>query len=506
MMQLVAESPPKADVEALLRSLSDPLWRLKNLYQIVTDDGRVMPFRPNDEQLDLYDGLWYWNIICKARQLGYTTFVALMALDQCLFNNGFTAVMIAHRMDDAEKIFRNKIKFAYDRLPVEIKARCKLNKETGTELVFSNGSSISVTTSARSGTIQFLHVSEFGKICAQSPDKAREIVTGSFEAVPKDGMVIIESTAEGKGGYYHDFVMEAYKRELQGVKPNRQQFRLHFAPWFTKADYSIDDDVLETDEQRKYFETLNTSLQIELSKGQRAWYVAKAEKLGDDMFREYPSTVEEAFKTSIKGLILQTQMSELRRKSRITSVPFQAGVPVNTFWDLGLNDVTAIWCHQQVGLQNRFIKCHSNSSQGLAYYVKWLQSLGWVFGTHYLPHDADQRMLGENPETKYQILTRLMPGQYFKVGPRIDEISTGVDLLRSAMSDVWIDEVECAEGIRALDSYRFEWDEKTATYRRKPLHDWASNYADAMRTYAQDYVNAAGDDEKPIKHRDTWRG
>jgi hypothetical protein len=121
-------------------------------------------------------------LILKARQLGISTFVSLLFLDRCLFNSNQHTGIIAHTREDAEMLFR-RVKFAYDSLPVEIKALRMANTDNARELQLSNGSTLRVGTSMRSSTLQYLHISEFGKICAKYPDKAREIVTGALNAI-----------------------------------------------------------------------------------------------------------------------------------------------------------------------------------------------------------------------------------------------------------------------------------------------------------------------------------
>ena len=161
--------------------LLDPMWRIQNLYSIVTDEGKEIPFRPNAEQMEFVGSLWTRNLILKARQLGFTTLAGILGLDQCLFNTNFSAGVIAHNLEDAEKIFWNKILTPYKRLPEAIRQMVPLEKATASSLRFANGSHISVGTSMRSGTLQMLHVSEFGKICAKYPHKAREIVLADYE-------------------------------------------------------------------------------------------------------------------------------------------------------------------------------------------------------------------------------------------------------------------------------------------------------------------------------------
>ena len=285
-MSAVAERRPaggkKAD-EEMLRQLADPWWRLTHLYWIVDENAKAIPFRPNEEQTTLFKNLGRMNLILKARQLGCTTFLALMALDQCLFVPNFTAAIIFHNLLDAEKAFRGKIKFAYDRLPDEVKAQIPVKKETGTEMVFENGSSIGVGVSARSGTVQWLHVSEFGKICAHFPEKAREVVTGSFNAMPADSMTFIESTAEGQEGYFYDYSMDALKRQQEGLKTPKGQWKMHFFPWWGKGAYSNDDPLVTIDaESEKYFADLERDRGVRLTDSQKRWYVSKAMTQGED--------------------------------------------------------------------------------------------------------------------------------------------------------------------------------------------------------------------------------
>ena len=86
-------------------------------------------------------------------------------------------------------------------LPPELRDQFPLENCTKSEMLFKhNNSSIRVATSVRGGTIHRLHVSEFGKICAKYPDKAKEVMTGSIPAVPKSGIIVVESTAEGQEG------------------------------------------------------------------------------------------------------------------------------------------------------------------------------------------------------------------------------------------------------------------------------------------------------------------
>ena len=93
-----------------LKKLSDRRWRLNNLYWIVDEQGDPVKFVMNPVQKRLYDRMWWLNVIPKSRQHGITTFIALFILDACLFNSNTRAGIIAHRLQDAKKILRDKRK------------------------------------------------------------------------------------------------------------------------------------------------------------------------------------------------------------------------------------------------------------------------------------------------------------------------------------------------------------------------------------------------------------
>ena len=129
--------------------LSDPDWRMNNLYYIIDKTGKRVKFKFNLAQRELYNDI----------QLGISTFVCILFLDRCLWNSNKAAGIIAHTMEDAEQMFR-RVKYAYDNLPEDITNIISADNDTAQMLKFSNGSSISVGTSLRSSTFHYLHISE----------------------------------------------------------------------------------------------------------------------------------------------------------------------------------------------------------------------------------------------------------------------------------------------------------------------------------------------------------
>lgn len=468
--------------------LNNRWWRINNLYMIQNKQGQKVKFKANWAQKLLYFGLWYCSLILKARQLGITTFICILYLDACLFNSNTHAGIIAHNREDAEEFFNNKVKFAYDNLPPNIKATRRATTDTARQLRFENGSSIRVGTSMRSGTLQYLHISEFGKICAKYPDKAQEIVTGALNTVQAGQFICIESTAEGQHGYFFDYCHKAQNMEREGRKLTELDFKFFFFPWWKHPEYVMDlAGVVIPQEDREYFERLKEEHGIELSDEQRAWYVKKKETQGEDMMREYPSTPEEAFHASIKGAYYAKQMAKIREQRRICRVPYEPGIKVNTGWDLGMDDQTVIWFHQRVGLENRFIDYYEINGEGLHHFAKVLQEKGYVYGDHYLPHDVSVKELGTG-KTRIETLEKLGLTNIVVVSRELDlSEEDGIEAVRNLLASSWFDEARCAQGIAALDAYRKEWDEKVGGFRARPVHDWSSHPADALRTFAMGY-------------------
>lgn len=486
--------------EELARCLADPEWRLFSgaLYQIIVkgegddDESFVQPFKPNRAQRRFIKRLWHRNLILKARQLGFTTLIAIMWLDHALWNANQRCGMIAQDRETAEAIFRDKVVFAYDHLPEEIRERFPLARASTKELLFAhNNSSMRVATSVRGGTIHRLHVSEFGKICAKFPQKAEEVVTGSFQAVPLSGIIVVESTAEGTDGEFYKMCQRAQALVTGKAVLTRSQYRFHFYAWWQDPSYTMDPaGVPISNELVDYFNEIEQLMGCKIDGGQRAWY---AEKQRNDfagaeerMWREYPSTPAEAFQQSVAGNYFAKELMALRKRGGITQVP-TLDLPVYTFWDIGRADGTAIWFMQMLGQEDRFIWYYEGHNEDLRHYAYELQKRGYVYGAHFLPHDAAQKRLSDyNRSTKEQ-LQLLLPGQTFFVVPVISQLMTGIYAARKHLKTAWFDLDGTKEGVERLTHYKKKWSSAEARYLddTPDKSNGCSEGADAFRQYAQ---------------------
>lgn len=504
--------------QALLEALRDPYWRITSgaIYKIKNKQKLIVPFVPNEAQIELLRTMHWRNIIPKARQRGFSTLIQLLGLDTALFQPGSDVGVIAQDLPTAQEIFESKIKLGYDNLPPIIQEMIGVTSSTTTSIAFSNKSKVRVGTSMRGGTPNFIHVSEMGKICAKYPDKAKEILTGTFPAVPSDGIIFVESTAEGRDGAFADMSHEAKAAKDAGKKLSPLEFKLHFASWWDADEYELDPaGVIITAKDHEYFDQVESKIKRTLSLRKRAWYITTRQQLfaGDKqlMYQEYPSTFEEAFSVSMEGTYYAQQLAQARMNGQFKEhIPLLPGVPCFTFWDIGNSDGTAVWVIQRLGMEWRCVRFVEGWGEPYSYFVKWLQSLGVTWDTMFVPHDADHVRQGQTSnKSPKQMLEELMPGVRFETVPRIDDINWGIQQTRDVFPMLYFDETNCKEGIIHIESYRRKWNTTQACWSSEPDKTGGhSEAADALRQFAQAYAGGLINVSRaPVKRtkKSSWR-
>tara|TARA_A200000159_G_scaffold163861_1_gene191529 strand:+ start:1375 stop:2835 length:1461 start_codon:yes stop_codon:yes gene_type:complete len=460
------------------------------LYYIKDKKGNKVLFKPNWAQQHLYDNLHYFNVILKARQLGFTTFVMIYFLDACLFNDNHSAGIIAHTQNDATDLFDNKIKYAYDNLPEWLRNARKAESNSARKLSFNNGSQIYTGVSLRSGTLQKLLVSEYGKISAKYPEKAEEIKTGALNTVEAGQQIFVESTAEGKSGEFYILYERARKLVDSLKKLARIEPKSFFYGWHMNPEYIAQPDEVKnyiiSDTHKKYFDSLH-DVGIELSEAQKVWYCLKSDQQGESITQEYPSTPDEAFQGSQKGAFYTKQMKKVRENGQITNLPYNPKHEVYTWWDLGLNDLMTIWFYQYIDGKHCFIDYHESSDEGWDYYATMLKNKGYNYASHNFPHDGNKRVRGKEVYTDKQVASQcgIRP---IKVTPRTTSTYNDIiNFCQPVLVNCWFDAGKCEKGILHLDNYRRKWSKADAMFTKSPEHDEASHGCDAFRTFA---VNA----------------
>lgn len=185
-----------------------------------------------------------------------------------------------------------------------------------------------------------------------------------------------------------------------------------------------------------------------------------------------------SFDAAMTGAYYGEVMAELDQNGRLTNVPYDPALPVNTGWDLGISDTLVIWFFQQTASGAiKFIDIIADNGKPLQYYVNLMRQKPYVYGYHILPHDVRQRELASGM-SRLDTLRSL--GLNDIVVANKLSIEDGINATRNILGKAWFDDVRCAKGIEALKQYRADYDMNSDTYG-KPIHDWSSHYADAMR-------------------------
>lgn len=304
--------------------IDDKRWRMDNLYWIITKSGTKELFNMNRAQRHFFENylnpddalrLFFRHCILKARQLGFTTFIDIWILDEILFNTNREGLIIAHTIKDATEIFDRKIDYAIRNMCAEIKSgafKLVRNSAKKIQVVVDYGpeegstSSIQVSNSGRSGTYFYVHISEFAKLCLAYPKIASEVETGTFPAVPFDGFIFIESTAEGMAGRFYEVFNETWpQRDKMTPMKSRVMFMSHFYNWqFDDGEMSkITENIPIAQMEICEIDWAEYQVEHSLTDKEITYYYMKWLQMGGKnstdavhkLHQEYPTTPEEAF-------------------------------------------------------------------------------------------------------------------------------------------------------------------------------------------------------------------
>lgn len=484
------------DIKKLKERLSDRDWRLRNLYYIKDSSGNKILFNPNPVQVRLLDELHNKTVILKARKFGCSTQGALLLLDNALFNRDRTNVFMAHLQSDQTKIFRNMVKYAFDNLPEWVHQLVgDPITETTSELTFKNGSSVSVALNTRSGTPTILWISELAYTSKNFPNRAREIVSGSFNSVAPGGLIVVESTPLGKGGVFYDLCIAAQKLKMKGEKLTELDFKIQFFPWYEHPDYKLEgaEHYRLPPEIEEYFQTLERDEKITISIERKRFYAKKWEQNLRDwssMHSEFPSTFEESFKVNLEGAFFTKEVNAVYEENRVGFYPYDPRYKVWTAWDIGVSDYTAITFLQMIGNEIRVIDSYQNNDTGSETYMKLLSEKPYIYERHVLPHDIKVTEWGTGA-TRLETMISLGLTNYV-IAPKIG-FSDGIDKLRILFKKFTFDKNKAQPVIDALMEYRKRWNDQLGVWSDEAVHDENSHRVDSLRYMAVSYFEHYGE-------------
>ncbi len=265
--------------------------------------------------------------------------------------------------------------------------------------------------------------------------------------------------------------------------------RARDARWFTQRSPATETDVF-------------TAAQLEREQAELVAETGSAEEGQARFASEY--LVD--FDAAAPGAYYASLLSDAQAAGRVGRVPYDPALKVETAWDLGIDDYTAVWFFQQVGREVRAIDYFETSGEGLQAVVKRaIAGKPYVYGRHHLPHDVMVRELGAAGRSRFETLGSLGVSP-IEVGAAMDP-EERINAGRLMIPLTWFDQEKCALGLERLRAYRKRWSRQTRAYTG-PMHDQASHGADAFGEFAANRRGAAAAPSKAVPGRGamSWMG
>lgn len=481
-----------SDLSKLASDMADPLWRIRNLYQCrVEGEGDGIPFVPRPEQemiiRHLIETPHVPAYIIKSRRLGLSTGICTFQVDQAMFSRGWRGMLIDQNQGDATKKMVEIIRFAADSLPPEILENYEFTKRNDSQLRMrlldeaeSEDSVIFAMISGRGGDCSMLHVSEWGPIAATDAKRSGEIRSGAFPAARLGRRVVETTWMGGKGGDLYELIAPILNDD-----PNAEGI-VYFFPWHDDP-MAVKLDGMVTAEAEEYFRDLTARLGKKFSPEQKKWWVAKKLEQGLFMSREYPSTLEEAFRTPVEGAVYARLIDEARGAGRVRELHHDASELVWTFWDLGSPKNTRCTYVQFVGNAIHVID-HDDGMLEMtpAVRVAHMLAKGYAYGGHYLPHDA---MAKEKSGKSFleQLTAAGLAG--CKVIPRCHSEWPGINKAAEILPRTVFDQTRCAKLLASLEYYHVKKDQRDGHVTDILVDDWSAHDADTFRMLAEALLN-----------------
>jgi phage terminase large subunit len=390
-----------------------------------------IPYKPRPLQREVHKSLKRFNVLVCHRRFGKSV-LAINELILHAVNNP------NHKLAYIAPTYRQGKAIAWDYLKQYTKPLMYFGgdkNETELRIDLWNGSKIQIYGADNNDSLRGLgfHGVIMDEYAIMAPRTWTEIVRPAISDTL--GWVIFIGTPMG-----HNQFWEVYDYALRGHKD-----------WFGKLYRASETGVIPDDELKQA-----ASIMTE---------------------EQYNQEFECSFTAAVSGSYYGKLMTKADNENRIGHVPLDSNVGVETWWDLGIGDSTAIWFAQRVGEEVHLIDYYENSGESLMHYADVLEDKGYAYSRHIAPHDIQARELGTG-KSRLEVSQEL--GIMFEVAPRL-EVDHGIESVRNALPYCWFDREKCKLGIDALRQYRKQWDEKNQVFKSKPLHDWCSHSADAFR-------------------------
>lgn len=308
----------EAEDRKLRRLRDDFLWYAPRVLKIKNKGGKIVAFEPNREQLFVLDKFIAQlqatgkirAIVVKPRQRGISTLIAALFYWWTSMRRGRGAFVLSHRDDTTQALFDMVERF-YDN---DVVIHPHVDRANAKQLRFDRmDSNFRVGTAGAKAvghgfTVQLFHGSEAAYWA--NPEAHME---GIGQAIPNepDTAIILESTGNGRGTWFHSICRDAQK----GIG----DYQIIFFPWFWAEDYRSElpaEGFDFTPEDREYQDLHG------IDDEQLYWRRLKIDSpdfRGDELaFQQaYPATLAEAF-ISREGSFIPGLAIARARKTEVT--------------------------------------------------------------------------------------------------------------------------------------------------------------------------------------------
>lgn len=457
------------------------------LYKIIDKQGRLVPFLPRPEQVEVIRELHAgnWLVIIKARQLGLSTAIGIFVADLMLFSPNIQSSLVEINAQLASRKMDRIVKTAIENLPDWLLSIVNVDKSNNSQLTIdlcgTGKSTFFAGVNARGGTNQFLWVSEWGPIQHEDPARSSAIRTGALPSA-KQGLCAVETTwMGGKGGDLWELIEPV-------ISGQSNDWKIKFFPWYLDPE-NVSEDAQIDDKAAAYFAKIQARLDAEgvtLTEQQKRWWAKERRTQGIFMARENPTFLDECWSAPVEGAIYAAEISRAQAEGRIVPMPIDGSNQVHTAWDFGSPQNTRVWFFQVVGREIRFIRCDRDFVGTAAQRVAQMLSYGYNYGKHYLPHDLDQTE--RSGKTMRTVLVEAgLPSPSLVCVPRCHSVWVGINHALELFNAISFNEPLCRDGLDALNAYHTR--KTTNGQADEPVHDWSSHDADAFRTFAEAHLN-----------------
>ena len=504
--------PPGTDRDTFERHyLSSKLWRLNNVYTVVDKSGNPVTFCMNAAQHRVYAASRQHPrvIILKSRQQGISTLWLVSYFDDAVFGEHLSIGLMAQGTDEATTLLE-RVKLLWERLDGDIKkfVGTVVIKDNTKEYGFNNKCTIFIRVSFRSTTLQRLHISEFGKIANNNPQRAKETKTGTLQALAPGNTGIIESTAEGTNEF--KTMWTAAVAAVQSGQMTSKDFFPVFLSWLNDPDCVQEVDQAIDNEAEQYFRELEDELAIVLTKEQKNFWITQRRELAGDIYQEYPATPEEAFAASRDGTYYSRKYNEsCVRKGGLVKGLYDPNLETDVFFDIGVDDYCVmLWVQYYRGVY-RIVHEYWNDGYDLEFYVDVVGEVGMPVTALRYPHDitvrqaAGGRATGGRARRRIDIVSDYIRHNKLNYKTAIipkSGVADGIELVRAMIPNMQIDP-KCTYVISCLNNYSKEWDNKLQQWKTTPLHDEYSHGADVLRQVAVGHPNNSGSSKETPARR-----